>query len=812
MAINFDIEPRFISGTTGLRLQVNPDDFVDGTSWELLEAGGTGQINVSLARLYDVALGVAGGDLVEIWARNTDGAETLRARGVVTIPEPTLDLKEKCVLTAYGRMEDMNHVVLDKVIVHPADKDLSAFAAEIADDYAARRPGLVFVRDIQDTGVSLETLTLSNTTARAAMDQLQQQAGRNSVWGWDIDPVTNLDRFYLRPRVASVGHQWFVGDRVKVLSSPLDHTNIANGIKLQGGPAKYPQLVTNPSFEIPIVPNEASGNMLSDGGFEGNITWNYINGASRNNYDPSSGHNASAHSGQWYAILDNANEEIWQEVPVTPGVQYTASLFARRENGSLANVGSLIIEGRSSSGTVLETPQPLPIAPSSTAWSGGQGSTIFAGDALTTSVTFTNTSTTKARIRIKTTNGTGGKGLLIDDVVFAQAGALGQTGWMADDRSGSTFTSEFRSIDWACRGGSFDGIYGVRVDVAPTTAYDPVLEPIGGLDGGSNGNHFKPTPSQTLRCSAQVRMAPGLNSSAGNVRLEYTEWSGPGSETQKVRPSGTSIPNDGAWHYISMDVTAHGDAASATIGLSFGSAGVYDIDCISVRDSAAGDEFLRGANFEKYVVAEDTSLTGVSAAAALSFTTYGRRESVVSNPDIVTWNGDAKAWAGAYFTRNAVPLRRDRVELIHEHTQAPSPGEGTQVRVSGTAAADITDWPARAQYTWSKATLAVSLELSNERPTVAKLLRSRSGSSSGTGSGGASSIAAVGSGTGGGVTTPVPTPVASSTVSGTVKTTVDHVDPTVYEKTEMDAIIAALPSGGSGGGVGGTLYLYDHFS
>ncbi|MEO7718729.1 MAG: LamG-like jellyroll fold domain-containing protein [Capsulimonas sp.] len=782
----FDIEPRFFSAATGKRLAVNPDAILDLT-YEMLEAGGLGQVNITLARPYDADLGVIGGDIVEIWARNSDATETLRGRAQISIPEPSLDLKERWQLTCYGLMSDMNWVLLQKLIVHPGGADLKDFAAEIADDYAARRPGLTFVRDIRSTGVFLETLTLDNSTARAAMDKLQDQASRNAVWGWDIDPATHLDRFYLRPRVTTVGAQWFVGDRVRVISSPADHSNIYNAMLLQGGKSKTPQLLTNPSFEILTVPTAATGSLLANGSFEDAGGWNYDGGASREKYNAETHHNASAHSGEYYAILDSGTEEIWQEAAVTPGVQYNASLFCSRESGEYANTGSLILEGRDAGGTVIET-TTLPIAPPSTAWSGGQGSTVLAGDAVSVSVTFQDPTITKVRVRVTSDNGSGQHGLLIDDVIFAAAGQLGQLGWSTHVQNPGSPANQFVWIDWACRAAAKDGVYGLRMSLIAGMDDRPALAPFPGDNSGGQGYHARVTGQQGLRGEAWVRMAPGLNTADGQIRLEYKEWAGDGHQTQATHAD-FDVTNDGEWTKFAIEMTTHGDGSTATLQPTFGASGVYDIDCVSLRDSAAGEEFLRGEAFELYVTAE--GVCDPDTPAYDSFETYGRRESVVSNEDIVVWNDDARAWAKAQLERSAVPVLRSRVELTHEHFLEPAPGDGKQVRISGLSGPDIQEWPARVEYRWGRGALSISLELSAEAPTLAKLLKAREASSgSGSGSGSVSS-----SGSGGGVSTPVPATWGASPRTITDATLHDDYAPAdgphvlAAERTAWDGVV-----------------------
>ena len=228
------------------------------------------------------------------------------------------------------------------------------------------------------------------------------------------------------------------------------------------------------------------------------------------------------------------------------------------------------------------------------------------------------------------------------------------------------------------------------------------------------------------------------------------------------------MPNDGQWHLLYLDVSVHGDTTQATCQVEFAASGVYDIDAFSARDVAAFTgtttaayrmDYLRGTDFERYLTAEEVCDAGTAAADSASL--YGRREAVVSNPDIIAWNADAIAWAKAYFERAAVLLSRPRVELLHESAQAPSPGEASLIRISGSGN-DIPDaFLSRAAYAWTDSRLAVSLEMTSERPTLAKILKSLSVN----GSGSASSIAAVAqagaaSGAGsGGIANPIPVSV-----------------------------------------------------
>ena len=786
--MNFDIEPRFFSRSTGLRLPFNPD-LALSVDWEHVQSGGTGQVVVKLALPFEVCP-VSGGDIVEVWALGT-GETVPRCRATVSIPDPTLDLKETQAITAYGLMEDMNHVVIDRVDCFPGGTDLSWFAAHIADDYQARRPEFVFVRELLPTGVNLETLTSNNVTARAAMNQLQSQAGINIVWGWDIDPTTGLDRLYMRPNVAAVGNQFFVGSNIKLISGANDLTQLANGMVLLGAsPAQYPQLMTNPSYEVPQIPNASSGDLLLNGGFElgagdapiggtGIVSdWDLLNGATRNAHDPASNHNTSAHSGKWYllldSIIDGMAEEAWQEVAVSLNVPYTWSLYCCRESGAEASQGQLILEGRTSAGDVVSGQTfTLALNPPSTAWTGGQGSTTLSEDSLSITEMFTDESVVKVRVRIvATANVLATKGLCIDDVVMSIPGEVGQLAWDEHLYDPSSDENKFVSINWANRGSAWDGVYGVQANVVANETYIPVICPTPGDDPTQSGYHFKPSPQQTLIVGFRVRTPSGV---AGTVRVTYREWQSNGSQNQSVYGAWTTVPSDGAWVFVHETVTTYGNVDASTVQIEFGASGVYDVDGFTARDQQAGEGsdtsggldpilsgYMRGEQFSRYVRAEDVCTEGTPAYN--SFSIFGRKEIVVTNKDITNWDADGIAWAAAYFNRYAVPINRNRLELLHETAQIPSPGNGTQIQVSGLNQADISEWCSRAAYTWQKLCLGITLELSNERPTLAKLLNQLSDATSGGGT--STSIPASGAGN---ISTSSPVPAATTAAEGIVQ-------------------------------------------
>ncbi len=770
---------QFRDGQTYQPKQIDPGS-VTKIAWTYQEQGGLAQISATFAVLWEDT-GIAPGDYMEAWVV---GESVPRARGIVSTPERKMEMKETKTLLAFGRMADMDTVLDYKVIYHPsgASQDLSLYAGELLSDYQQRKavgsavaPPLDI--DVQLIGANMESLTLSPGSVRSGMDQLYAQAGGAVVWGWDIHPVTGNDRFYLRLRTSVVGYQWFVGDKVRLINAPAELVPVKNAFYLKGGPAKYPNLVTNASFEQPVNPSADSGSVLQNGSFEFSnpnhsanaggegdcLGWNMNGSITRNQHDPGTNHNASAHTGEWYLLLDNTGKNAAQDVSVQTGSPYILTAFARAENASHLPAGAITVTGRDSGGNLTETPvgAVLALAPQGVAWTGGAASSVIGSDALQTSLVFTNPATVKARITISCTNSAGGGyGLCVDDVAFGGAGSVGQYGWGTHYQNPGNPANNFNWILWACKAAAWEGAYGVRISVTADHGDRPALAIAGQDNSGDSRFHFKPAPQQELQVGFFARMSPGLNSADGSLAAEYREWAGDGHETQfqsqNLNGQISNVPNDGQWHLVVLTVQAHGDASTATLQCTFGASGVYDLDGFFAIDAAhpivqAQDpqtaNYLRGADFERYVTAEAVCTSGSPAdqAAAASYQTWGRREGELTNDQITDWTPDAISYLQATFQRVAVLLQRPRVELIGEWALKPLPGDGSQVQISGTLADLAAQWCSQASYVFEKACLNIAMDLSNMRPTVSKMLKAASG-------GGGSAGSSVGAPTGGGQT------------------------------------------------------------
>ncbi len=656
----------------------------EGFSWEFQEQGGLTSIDVTLAVPFEYT-GLSAGDWLEVWVT---GETVPRCRAQIMIPEAKLADAEVLAIRAMGRMVHMNRVLLYQVFFDPAgaNQDISILAGKLFSHYQKRiAQATVWLPPVTSLitpiGLNMQSLTMDPASCRSALDALYAQTAGNVVWGWNIDPESGYDQFYFVPRGTTVGHQFAVGADVLDMSDPEEIDNLINAAWVRGGAAKYPNLVTNPSFEQPQNPDADSGGILLNGGFEDPQTptdsnpgytdtrsdWTPSSSASWNWHDPATNHNFSPHTGRYCALLDGAvtipdltnpldgsnslygtGDWMYQDVAFPDvgagaplGTPLIATLYAAQASQVSIAKGVLFLIGLDSSKNPTGEYFALPLGqnsgepPQSIAWTGGAPTTVIGSDALLLASVFTDVSTAYVRFYLACTYkdpSATTSGLLIDDCSLAPAGAVGQFAWGTHLENPGSGANAIEAL-WACEPAAWEGAYGVRATVVANSSNRPVINPAGstefnagtagpyGFDGGANA---------VLLVGVRVRMTPGQNSAAGGCNVCYREFAGDGHETQSsFFPSGPSyaanVPNDGLWHIIYGTVTVHGDAVSAYVQLEFTQNGVYDIDGFTAR-SIASEEYLAIDGSDDTVNQQDPVSAGYLRGAV--FEKYVTAESV----------------------------------------------------------------------------------------------------------------------------------------------------------------------------------------
>ena len=773
-----DIEVRFFDRLTNARLAFNPDD-VTGVDWETLESGGVGQITIKLAKRFDdLTFAPIAGCLVEVivWSDPLavmGGLEPApRARGILSLPEASLDLAESRTLTAYGLAEDMGHVRFDGQFIEPGGADVSVFASRVLDAYLQQRPWLRgrISSSINATGIVRESVE-SSGTCRDALKLLENQGPGLIVWGWRVNSTDGSDEFVFQAKQGTIAHQFFVGDNVKRLSRPEDLAKVINAAKFIGGQSDTPNLLgavvdNNTGFERADIagatdhlPGSPIGNLLKDGGMESRYThWGTSGGAA---FKSSSLSEGPARSGSNMAELDNSGETIYQlrsdsADALIAGRTIVFSTWCRREHQTDTRTATMWVEFFGSGGS-LGTSASVPLTPTSAGyWQEVRGSIVVPAGV------------TSWRFNVQAGGGTGG--ILIDDASVFYLGQLKPRGWETYTYGTASFqvvdplyTSEF----W---GGGKYGRSCLRIACtsADTDGQDCGIRP-------AKNAKFAVSGGQTLLIALRARRTPGSTATPSKLWIEVKDSRS--TETHASFPTGAIIDT---WRLFWYSWTAPGNVDSAELHIVFRGSTDILLDAIQVRDASSGTpltvsgsaatdytdadparlEYITSANWERYIKASEVCTAG--SPGALSEGLLDLREATISNDTLRRWDAATQGWIKAYFDSTAPLPDLPRLEVAAEWDRIIDPLAGAKIRISELAIDLADEYPARARYTWAPSSqLALSIELGLRRPDLALSMNAAIISSGGllffgpgSANGGGGSVAAggypsAGAGTGG---------------------------------------------------------------
>lgn len=754
-----DIEVSFAS-PAGVERNVEPGRILSGVSFEFLESGGMGQATIPLLAQWegtDYGLApVAIGDTVTI---RVEGS--IRYVGRVTETDRQLGIPEMLNLTAFGEMERMNSVrLVRQVIVKPGGSDLTAFATDILAEYNARL-GTSYATDFDTTGITLETLSLENATARQAMDALFERAQGAVVWGWEADATTGALTCYLRPRTETIGWQRNVGQDVRLLGerSPLsDVYNALSPLRGAEGKASFPNALgaicrtddgkPNTSFEYPVAAGSV-GNLILNPGLVseflnplGAVEWTATGGATQNGlagrYD---GYGMELTGGA--KIVQQVNSVNVRGLKVYAGHVYRLAVDARRGSGD----GRLVkfrLQWKNAGGSNVGSVNVLNVYPDSALWqtyplgSGG----LPGGYDLTAP-----SGATGYLIELEgdTGGGSGSGTTYVDNISLVDVSATQQPGWEAF----ASGTAVINSLNWSYDGDAYHGKLCIDIDVTASDSdgNDVTIRPLNNaqfridpLQSMVVGYRFKSYPGQTSTPKMRLRLAPNkADGSNGSVPLV---WDGGASLdtlgrvnalTADVAAVGSETT---AWTFCGSTVQAASDWYQSEFNIQLRGSGRVLIDAAIAMDAAC-PLYYPGDTVEHWARVDDTDIAPkLSAAAAASITTYGLRETTATFDGVTTWNDRTAQVVADWFEKNAVLTPPRRLELDSESAFI-TPATGQQVRISGVDE-DLSDqWPARAVYRW-QGKLPASVELGDPQPTLTReILRAKSGNMA-VGGGGAS--------------------------------------------------------------------------
>lgn len=686
-------------------------------------------------------------------------------RGWVEQPRPAIhEGAPSFEISGTGRSGRLAQILVNCEFAKPYGADISEIYAWIANNFltpigdGANRFGTIaqFVQSIQPSiGVTVERMAFFGKNCRQAYDDAAQAAGNRLIWGIDFIP-SGQDRLYVKSRATAVTDSDYifrVGKDVDYIDQPTDLSTVINAIRLKCGPAQVPNLVYNPSFELPALPGEGqAGNLLTDPSFELGTSagatppgWTFSsggNGASRKQSDFSSG--KYARTGQWFAEIDNPGEYIEQivtlpaAVPIGTPFVFVFSYVNVNPNSAPAIFAQL--DSLNASGAELEllaynqfnatgrTYQQWPAAGAT------QFKTTVAGcDKLKVHIGYTSNPM-----------GIANDAALIDDVFLYRGDALAQDGWEAVD-----FGTGLATMSWAMISPTtpaWHGIYYVNANVT-------------GVDGtNTNVVWMRPTQDHWIsartrtnyRVRVRVRGAAGLGYRLG---LDVQEKN---KSTFQVF-SAAGVLSGGGWQTLDAVLSVDSSTVSIRPILEFRSAGSYDVDAWQVYEDGIAtidpSQFWDGANLHFYLrgdnAAPATPLTlqpadpnGLSTAAQGSIAAWGLREAEVTIESI-TDIAQALAYGAGYLNEFAQPLKQGRlvidpatvhVRFVDETDQANTQG---QISVGGARTAIAPQNAARILYYGdANGKVRCEIELTNRRPDPALLLLGLLGKGSSGGGGG----------------------------------------------------------------------------
>jgi len=753
-----DVELRFRDRLTGTRLASDPDRLL-GVDVSLTEAGGVDTIKGTLAASYEAA-GPPLGALVEtiVLSDPIPGGRSEpypRWRGILSAPEEQISDAENKTVLAYGFAEDMQRVPVSGTLEIGGGGDIAGLASQVLQIYTRERPWLAYEADIEIVGVERQLITLDNSDCRAAMDAIAAQAPGLAVWGWRVNPATGANQFVFKSRSSAVGNRFAVGQNVKVYNRPLELSKVFNAWRFTGADSDYPNILGvvtgNASFEKAEARGATTGrNLINSPDDNDRNNWSLFGGAS---YKAGSLSEGPTYQGSSMTLLDNPGEGKYQDrtaigsqLPAV-GSPLTISVFSRLEHGTDTRVGEARLYWLDSSNAFISGGTPDATAALTPSTAGLWPETKFAAIRPAGAVGF--------RIEVIAQGGTGG--LLIGFVAAYDYSALYPVGWDLTPFGTAKFlVGDPRFPDaWPGNTATPHGDGGrtclrIKGTFSDADGQDGHLEAKGRATGPCSGN-------QTVKFIVRCKLTPGFTGPSGKMLLEVHGFKG--SASSRVTYSKTTIAAGAVgtnWTEIVATVTLDSAATLVTAFVTFRGNTDILIDCVQLRDAAAGTEYISAAAWERRVFAEDVATVG--SAAYQSASVYDRRETYVNNPSIKAWDADAIAWAKAYSEANAVPPSRARLQLIHEAAQFLDPLDGTKVRIVGVQRSIPDDYAARASYKWGPA-LAVDAELGGEAPSLARLIAG----------GGTKDVtrAAIASAGGGGAS------VSAGSTSGYILTTLD---------------------------------------
>lgn len=693
-----------------------PQDWIASADFEIGKRGGfqNGTLKIE-AKWAD--LNLDGTEYADLYLQGV-----LAYRGFGMLVQQELDSPERWSLSLFGLMERTNGYLVRHRYAYASATDIGQVFSDVANDYvltSERLAGTVLdTTGVAAQGVLLREFSAKGRTVSEAFNQLCDFAPGQFIWGFDVDE-NGANRLYLRPRAEETKYHFSVGKEVSAFVYPRDSTQVVNRVYVTGADADPPNLALNASFEESQSLDDSENNLLRSPGFEDYddsaahaANWTRVFGAMRRSYPEDSGSNLARTGTAWLELGNHGYSgsalEAMEQGAISIGSpqKLRTSVWARQiANG---NTDTFTITGyaQDSGGSTLETFASGNFQPASDAWS--QFVYEFAP---------TNSAVTQIVLRFTLTGSKAiGHGVLLDDAILVRAG-LTASGW----RSGTPFNGYIQSIDWRNREQAYEGEFSVKLK-PHITGTDGYAEICARAD-----SEIEVAAGKTYFMSAYFRTS---DSTEPLVRLGFRQYADSALVSTNLQASNVEISAFGGWRRVDFSATTSASTNRLEPFIRFYSDGEVYVDAVMVAlgSLTPAGVFYSGRAFEAVRSASDYSEGQIGAAAANSIATYGLRERAERTEqvrDIATLD----SFAQGYFRAHATPAVQASLKAKGTTRRVALDGK---VRIVNLPSAPEALFPSRVRYQIGES-FDLEIELNNERPDLAQLLRMVRGANSSAG-------------------------------------------------------------------------------
>ncbi|MEO7716351.1 MAG: hypothetical protein ABIY70_09105 [Capsulimonas sp.] len=620
------------------------------------------------------------GDRVEAYVNGQ-----LAYRGYVTTRQMSEDsAQETLTISGQGMHFLVRKQLVDQIYPYPGDgADISEPFADIAHDAVLGAKGIGAVPitiDVQALRVGVKTTQVDarEKLVGDAYDDIQQQSGNTCTWGVDANPA-GQNRLFIRPIdnvELAARHVLSVPSRnIRVAGAERQTADIANRYLVKGGDPRFPQLLHNGNFSLPIVFQEGGSSIVVNGDFEQQDHW-ILSGAAYKQTDYQGIYKGEAYSGSWQMELDGSTEYIEQtgSYAFASGRNYTLSIRARREIDLGAAYGSAHLQLKDAGGTVLQTINLALTPAGSSAWD------------LFTSTFQPPAGCVSWKLHIQCDDrGGANNGLLVDAVSLYDASVLYQDGWQTKLYDSSGGSPKFNAVNWTYSDVAHSPKYCVYLNVHSNDAngQDLHLEPLSTAP-------FTVTGQQAIRFGFWYRTPPGSTANIPKMWLQMYFKASDGHETNYVREVINGSGPVAGWTYAETVGVAHGDSVHCEVSIVFRSDGEILIDDVSCRDAAAlavegSNDYLKEGKLSRVINVTDPAV-GLSAPYTNSINDFGVRADILDAGDITT-AADLYAVAAAAFKTTALGKDKPSITIVDDPTLY-LPGES--IRLEGAIGRKLT--------------------------------------------------------------------------------------------------------------------------